>query len=673
MVKASSKFKKILIANRGEIACRVMRSCAKLGIMPVAIYSKPDREALHVITALKLGGEAYEVGEAPSSESYLNIPKILAICKEAQIDAVHPGYGFLSENSLFCAGLNEQGITFIGPPVNAIEAMGDKIRSKQLAENAGVNIVPGHLEAVSDPEEAVKIAQKIGYPVMLKASAGGGGKGMRLAYNDDEARSGLSAAMNEGRASFGDDRVFIEKFIEQPRHIEIQILGDQHGTILYLAERECSLQRRHQKVIEEAPSPFLDEKTRKAMGAQAVALSQKVGYFSAGTVEFIVDKHKNFYFLEMNTRLQVEHPVTELVTGLDLVEWMIRIAAGEKIDFTQDQVTLSGWAMEARVYAEDAQRGFLPSTGRITKYQEPAHPQGFVRVDSGCYEGAEISMFYDPMIAKLICHGDTRDHALANLRMALDDYVIRGVNHNIPFLSNLIKQDYFKSGEIHTGLIAQTYPDGLGDTHLTPQDPLMFAAASAIAWTMTQVKENPAFDPAQQALAVFFAGDNQQFYSTKLRRLSTGVFMLELEGAGHQKTIELSVTWQAGALLIYLHQGDDTIIMQIKRNGANFDLSHDGARASCLVMPLASARLKQLMPVKQPPDMSKYLLSPMPGMLMKLFVNPGEQVKAGQKLAIIEAMKMENMLYAENDGEIIALNAEEGEALRVDQVILSFA
>jgi len=667
-------FKKILIANRGEIACRVMRTAHKMGIAPVAVYSEADAEALHVRTALALGGEAVAVGPAASAQSYLVVDNIIAACKETGAEAVHPGYGFLSENKSFAERLKKEGIAFIGPPPGAIEAMGDKIESKKIAQAAGVSTVPGHLEAVTDPEEAVRISNEIGYPVMLKASAGGGGKGMRLAWNDDEARSGLVSAMNEGRNSFGDDRVFIEKFIEEPRHIEIQVMADGHGNCVYLGERECSIQRRHQKVIEEAPSPFLNEETRKAMGEQAVALSKQVDYLTAGTVEFIVDKNRNFYFLEMNTRLQVEHPVTEYVTGYDLVELMIRVANGGKLPFTQEDVTLTGWAIEARLYAEDAERGFLPSTGRLTRYIEPAAEDGRVRVDSGCYEGAEISMFYDPMISKLIVGGETRDAAIAEMRRAIDGYVVRGLSHNMPFLAHLAKHPRFAEGNITTNFIAEEYPDGLTEEHMKPSDPALFAAVAAVVQDriernergITGQEENRA--PGLPTEYSVFLGDKDLTEVTvEMARGSDGD---RLTADGREIFVETG--WKPGIPAIRAVVDDVERIFQCDRDGAGFVLSHDGARIRCLVLETRHAALRRMMPYKAPPDMSKYLLSPMPGLLVRLSASEGDTVEAGQELAVVEAMKMENILRAASGGTIKTVHAGEGDSLAVDQPILEF-
>ncbi|MEQ9490954.1 MAG: acetyl/propionyl/methylcrotonyl-CoA carboxylase subunit alpha [Alphaproteobacteria bacterium] len=667
-------FKKILIANRGEIACRVIKTARRMGIKTVAVYSEADRTALHV----EMADEAVFVGPAPSSESYLVIDRIVAACKETGAEAVHPGYGFLSENSKFATALADAGIAFVGPPVNAIKAMGDKIESKKIAQEAGVSTVPGHLEAITDPEEAVKIAQGIGYPVMLKASAGGGGKGMRLAYTDDEAREGLVSAMNEGRASFGDDRVFVEKFIEEPRHIEIQVMADSHGNCVYLGERECSIQRRHQKVLEEAPSPFLDEATRKAMGEQAVALAQTVGYCSAGTVEFIVDKNRNFYFLEMNTRLQVEHPVTELVTGYDLVEMMLRVAAGEKLPVAQKDVTLTGWALEARLYAEDPERGFLPSTGRLVKYRPPKEVQGKVRVDSGVQEGAEISMFYDPMIAKLVTGGATREQAIDRMRDALDDYYIRGLGNNLGFLSHLVAHPRFRAGDMTTNFIAEEYPDGLTDDLLYPKDTNMLAVVSAIVdYRMEQrerglsgqVEGGKAGHPAPSNLTVFLGDENPEEVVVQISPDKGGVDLLTLPDGS---VYEVATAWRPGAPLFEATINNDPFIAQVDPVPAGYVVSHAGTRASVKVIETRLADLQRLMPYKAPPDMSKFLLSPMPGLLVRLAVGEGDTVKPGQELAVVEAMKMENVLRAEQEGVVQAVHAAAGDSLAVDQKILAF-
>ncbi|WP_425406013.1 acetyl-CoA carboxylase biotin carboxylase subunit [Hwanghaeella sp.] len=656
-------FSKILIANRGEIACRVIKTAKAMGIKTVAVYSEADADALHV----EMADEAVAVGPAASAESYLVIDKIVEACKQTGAEAVHPGYGFLSENAAFATALDKAGIAFIGPPVGAIKAMGDKIESKKLAQEAGVNTVPGHLEAISDPEEAVKIANGIGYPVMLKASAGGGGKGMRLAWNDDEAREGLVSAMNEGRSSFGDDRVFIEKFIQEPRHIEIQVLGDKHGNVVYLGERECSIQRRHQKVLEEAPSPFLDEATRKAMGEQAVALAKEVDYCSAGTVEFIVDKDRNFYFLEMNTRLQVEHPVTELVTGLDLVELMLRVAYGEKLPLTQDDVKLTGWALEARFYAEDPERGFLPSTGRLVRYSPPRERDGRVRVDTGVREGAEISMFYDPMIAKLVTYGEDRNAAIDTMREALDDYYVRGLNHNLAFLSHLVAHPRFRDGRMTTNFIAEEYPEGLTPEHMLPTDPKLLAAAGAII-EFCSVNRDKAARGGSMAYSVFIGEEDPAELSLTVeigRDADTVTF-------DDGDTLEIKSDWTAGMPLFEATVGGRVAIVQIDPTDSGYVLSHAGTRALVRVVEARLAGLQRLMPYKPPPDMSKFLLSPMPGLLVRVSVEEGQTVKAGEELAVVEAMKMENVMRAVSDGVVAALHAAPGDSLAVDQKIVEF-
>ena len=659
-------FKKILIANRGEIACRVIKSAKKMGIATVAVYSEPDRLALHV----DMADEAVCIGPAASAESYLVVDNILKAIRDTGADAVHPGYGFLSENAAFAEALEKEGVAFIGPKPLAIKAMGDKIESKKLAKNAGVSTVPGHTEAVRDPEDAVKIANDIGYPVMLKASAGGGGKGMRIAHNDEECREGLIRATNEAKTSFGDDRVFVEKFIEEPHHIEIQVIGDSHGNIIYLGERECSIQRRHQKVIEEAPSPFLDEKTRKAMGKEAVALAKAVDYVSAGTVEFIVDKDRNFYFLEMNTRLQVEHPVTELITGLDLVELMIRVANGEALPLSQSDVTLSGWAIEARVYAEDPFRNFLPSTGRLVNYIEPAESHT-VRVDSGVYEGGEISIYYDPMIAKLIAYGDDRDSACEHLQKALDGYFIRGVNHNIPFLSALLAHPRFAGGNLTTNFIADEYPDGFHAQDLPLQDPNIFIAVASVV--------HQAFQNRAAQISGQVAKHNRQVqneWTVVMRDQqhpitiagNDGTYNLTIDGQSH----DVTTRWQFEQSLFVGDVNGVEVCFQIERHGIAYRLTYRGAQADILVLSARNAELNQMMPFKEPPDTSKLLLSPMPGLLVSLSVETGQEVKAGDELAVVEAMKMENVLRAEKDQVVKSIEASAGDSLMVDQVIIEF-
>ena len=641
---AKPLFDKILIANRGEIACRVIRTCKRLGIKTVAVYSEADADALHVRQA----DEAVLIGPAPSAQSYLQIDKIVAACKKTGAQAVHPGYGFLSEKQEFQKALAKAGIVFIGPDALAIHAMGDKIESKKLAQKAGVSTVPGYLAAIPNADQAVKIAQKIGYPVMIKASAGGGGKGMRIAYNDAECHEGFGSATNEAKASFADDRVFIEKYIEEPRHIEIQLIGDSHGNCLYLWERECSIQRRHQKVIEEAPSPFLDAKTRKAMGEQAVALAKAVKYKSAGTVEFIVDKHRKFYFLEMNTRLQVEHPVTELITGLDLVELMIRVAAKEKLPLAQKDVKLEGWAVEARVYAEDPFRNFLPSTGRLVKYREPV-PGPDVRVDTGVYEGGEISMFYDPMIAKLCSYGKTRTAAIDRMRRALDEFYVRGVSHNVPFLAALMAHPRFRSGKLTTNFIAEEFKGGFTAAHLPPRDPAVLAAVAA---TIDGQPGERVVMLNRQPMAVVVSADG----------IKVG-----------DRTLRIETDWSRGEPLFHAKVDGEVVAVQVDAVGSGWRLVHEGGQAEALVLTPRQAELYALMPVKAAPDTSKFLLSPMPGLLASVAVKEGQEVKAGEALAVVEAMKMENVLRAGRDGTVKVLHAKAGDSLRVDQKIVEFA
>jgi propionyl-CoA carboxylase alpha chain len=663
-------FDKILIANRGEIACRVIKSAQKMGIKTVAVHSDADKDALHV----KMADEAVHIGAAPSAKSYLKADRIIKACKKTGAQAVHPGYGFLSENKEFQKALAKEKIAFIGPDAKAIEAMGDKITSKKLADEAGVSTVPGYMGIIKDAKEAVKISKEIGYPVMLKASAGGGGKGMRIAHNDAEAKEGFERATSEAKSSFGDDRVFIEKFIEQPRHIEIQVLADRHGNCIYVNERECSIQRRHQKVIEEAPSPFLDEKTRKAMGKQAVALAKAVDYVSAGTVEFIVDAKRNFYFLEMNTRLQVEHPVTELITGLDLVEWMIRIANGEKLTVKQSDVKINGWAMESRIYAEDPYRNFLPSIGRLVSYKPPEENKN-VRVDTGVYEGGEISMYYDPMIAKLCTWGKTRNQAIAHMRDALDRYYIRGVNHNIPFLASVMGKKRFVDGKLTTNFIAEEYPDGFSDTDLPADDATPLVAVAALM--------HRAYSERASRITGSLAGHG---------KLVSNEWVVDLGGKHNAVTcdvpaggkgvngsvkvgrrrIDVTSAWEFGAPLFVGSVDGKEVCIQIDRNGIGYRMFHNGSQADVTVYTPREAELAKLMPVKVPPDLSKFLLSPMPGLLVSVEVSVGQEVKAGENLAIVEAMKMENVLKAERDGVVKVIPEKKGASLAVDQVIMEF-
>ena len=652
-------FDKILIANRGEIACRVMRTAKRLGIATVAVYSDADADALHVREA----DEAVRIGPPPSAQSYLDIDAVVAACKSTGAQAVHPGYGFLSENARFAERLAAEGIAFVGPPVGAITAMGDKIASKKLADKAGVNTIPGYTDVVADAEQAVTIAKDIGFPVMLKASAGGGGKGMRVAHDEADCREGFERATSEARSSFGDDRVFIEKFIVQPRHIEIQVLADTHGNCVYLGERECSIQRRHQKVIEEAPSPFLDEATRKAMGEQAVALARAVDYCSAGTVEFIVDKDLNFYFLEMNTRLQVEHPVTEIVTGQDLVEHMLRVAAGERLDLKQADIKLEGWAVEARIYAEDPLRNFLPSVGRLVRYQQPAEGDG-VRVDAGVYEGGEVSMFYDPMIAKLIGYGASREEAIEKLKGALGRYVIRGPADNIAFLSALAAHPRFARGDMSTAFIEEEYPDGFGPGSVSHDEPRRLIALAAVL----EYEANPSsFDAEGTAVAVQMGEDERTHFEVSVARHS-GAGVVTVDG----KAFEVALDWHPGADLLSCFIDSEAQAFQVARRGIDWALRQQGFAANIRVMKPRAAELFTLMPIKQPPDMSKFLLSPMPGLLVSLVVEAGQQVEAGQDLAVVEAMKMENLLRAERTATVAEVMAEMGDNLSVDQPILRF-
>jgi len=659
-------FDKILIANRGEIACRVIKTARKMGIATVAVYSDADREALHVLMA----DEAVHIGAAPSAESYLVIDRIIAACKETGAQAVHPGYGFLSENAAFQSALDKAGIAFIGPGNRAIEAMGDKITSKKLAADAGVSTVPGYTGIIDGPDHAVEIAKEIGYPVMLKASAGGGGKGMRVVWNDDECRDGFQRAQNEAASSFGDDRVFAEKFIEEPRHIEIQVLGDSHGNTIYLGERECSIQRRHQKVIEEAPSPFLDEKTRKAMGEQAVALAQAVDYKSAGTVEFIVDAKKNFYFLEMNTRLQVEHPVTEFITGQDLVEWMIRIAYGEKLTLKQKDVKLTGWAVETRVYAEDPFRNFMPSIGRLSRYLPPAETEN-VRVDTGIREGSEVSMYYDPMIAKLVTYGKDRSEALEHMAEALDAYYIRGVSHNISFLNALIAHPRFIEGRMTTNFIADEYPDGFFAADVPQADPALAIVTGAAmnahlmnraALLTGQVPGHERQVPQDWVVVV-----NREEHPVTVSGLEGG-YNVAYNGTDY----EVLSDWAAGEPLVNATINGQSVTFQQDKIRSSVRLFRRGAQVDVMVCTPRAAELNQHMLEKVPPDLSKFLLSPMPGLLVKLAVKAGDEIKAGEELAVVEAMKMENSLRAEEDVVIAKVMADQGESLVVDQPILEF-
>ena len=666
MPRGYNVFKKILIANRGEIACRVIKTARKMGIATVAVYSEADKDALFV----EMADEGVCIGPAPSKESYLVIDKILAACKQTGAEAVHPGYGFLSENAEFSRRLEEEGIKFIGPKHYSVGKMGDKIESKKLALEARVNTIPGYNEAISGPDQAVEIARGIGYPVMIKASAGGGGKGLRVAFNDQEAHEGFSSCVNEAKNAFGDDRVFIEKFVLEPRHIEIQVLGDAYGNYVYLNERDCSIQRRHQKVIEEAPSPFVDPAMRKAMGEQAVALARAVQYESAGTVEFVVGADKSFYFLEMNTRLQVEHPVTENITGIDLVEQMIRVAAGEKLSFGQEDVKLDGWSIECRINAEDPFRGFLPSTGRLVKFRPPAETDG-VRVDTGVYEGGEISMFYDSMIAKVIVHGATREQAIERMRDALNAFVIRGISSNIPFQAALLQHPRFCSGNFNTGFIAEEYPHGFDASMVPHDDPALLAAVAAFARLRyidraVQIEGQLAGHGRKVATDwVVVMGGRQ--YPVSVERIEAGLAITHGD-----KTYRIVSDWTFGELLFVGTVNGAPICLQIERRGLRYRISHFGLQVEPMVMTVNAAHLLSLMPEKLPPDLSKFLLSPMPGLLREVAVSEGQEVKAGEKLAVIEAMKMENVLKADQDGKVKRIVASPGASLAVDEVIVEF-
>jgi len=660
-------FKKILIANRGEIACRVIRTARRMGIRTVAVYSEADKDAKHVAMA----DEAVLIGPPPSKDSYLSMERIIKACKDTGAQAVHPGYGFLSENMAFCDALEKEGIVFIGPKVHAIRSMGDKIASKKLALKAKVNTIPGYNDVIENADHAARIARDIGFPVMIKASAGGGGKGLRVAADESEAREGFQACRNEAKAAFGDDRVFIEKFIEGPHHIEIQVLGDAHGNTVYLWERECSIQRRHQKVLEEAPSPLLDAATRKAMGEQAVALARAVQYQSAGTVEFVVDNNRNFYFLEMNTRLQVEHPVTEMITGLDLVEQMIRVAAGERLAFRQEDVKLNGWALECRINAEDPFRNFLPSVGRLVKYRPPEEIEGQVRVDTGVYEGGEISMYYDSMIAKLITHGATRDQAIARMRDALNAFVIRGVASNVAFQAALMQQPRFVAGRFTTAFIAEEFPKGFHPSNLTHDDPLLLASVAAFARRRhidraTKISGQLAGHRRKVGSdwVVLMGAERYPIHLTPIE----GGYAMSCKG----ETYELKSDWKLGEILFRGTWNGEKVCMQIERVAWRYRVLHWGTQADVEVMTARAAHLLSLMPAKPKPDLSKFLLSPMPGLLAEIAVKQGQEIKAGEKLAVIEAMKMENTLKAERDGVVAEVLAKAGESLAVDQAILRF-
>ncbi|MBM3616199.1 MAG: acetyl/propionyl/methylcrotonyl-CoA carboxylase subunit alpha [Alphaproteobacteria bacterium] len=665
-------FQKILIANRGEIACRVIKSARKMGIKTVAVYSDADRNALHV----SMADEAVHIGPAPAAQSYIVIDKIMEAIRKTGAQAVHPGYGFLSENMNFAAALEKAGVVFVGPPSPAIEAMGDKITSKKIAMEAGVSTVPGYMGLIADADEAVKISSQIGYPVMIKASAGGGGKGMRIAWNEQEAREGFQSSKNEAAASFGDDRIFIEKFVTQPRHIEIQVLADKHGNCVYLHERECSIQRRNQKVIEEAPSPFLDEATRKAMGEQACALAKAVGYTSAGTVEFIVDGNRNFYFLEMNTRLQVEHPVTELITGVDLVEQMIRVANGEPLPFKQEDLKINGWAMESRLYAEDPYRNFLPSIGRLTRYRPPVEGKtergGIVRNDTGVYEGGEISMYYDPMIAKLCTWAPTRAEAINEMRLALDTFEVEGIGHNLPFVGAVMDHPRFQSGNITTAFIAEEYPEGFQGATLDAETLARVAASAAAMNRVAEIRRTRitgTMDNHERRVGDDWVVTLQGVeHAVKIAADHAGSTVTFADGSTRRVTSD----WTPGQPLARVMVDGTPLVMKVGKISGGFRLRLRGADLKVHVRTPRQAALAKLMLEKLPPDTSKFLLCPMPGLVTKIMVEVGDEVQEGQALATVEAMKMENILKAEKKGVVRAVKAAAGSSLKVDDVIMEF-
>ncbi len=669
-------FTKILIANRGEIACRVIKTARKMGIKTVAVYSDADRDALHV----DMADEAVHIGPPPAAQSYLLIDKIVEACRSTGAQAVHPGYGFLSEREAFPVALAKAGVVFIGPNPKAIAAMGDKIESKKAAAKAKVSTVPGSLSEIQDAKEAVKVAEEIGYPVMIKASAGGGGKGMRVAFNRKECEEGFGLARSEAKSSFGDDRIFIEKFIVNPRHVEIQVLGDKHGNVIHLGERECSIQRRNQKVIEEAPSPLLDERTRRAMGEQAVALAKAVGYDSAGTVEFVAGQDRSFFFLEMNTRLQVEHPVTELVTGVDLVEQMIRVAAGEKLSLKQSDVKLNGWAVESRVYAEDPLRNFLPSIGRLVRYRPPAESVSggvTVRNDTGVFEGGEISMFYDPMIAKLVTHAPTREAAIAAQADALDDFYIDGIQHNLPFLTALMQHPRWQKGALSTGFIAEEYPDGFKPRVPEGEDLEVVAAVAAVIDHQNNLR--------RREITHQMSGERVQFASQRVVKVEGAEVRLSVSGGGREpyrvgflyqgpaKTLEIASSWRPGEPVWTGWVGSKKVAVQVRPIINGVRLAYRGIQVPVYVYTWREGALAALMPEKAAADTSKYLLCPMPGLVKAINVAEGQEVQAGDALAVVEAMKMENILRAERNGSVKKVNAKPGDSLAVDAVILEFA
>ncbi|MBZ8118977.1 acetyl/propionyl/methylcrotonyl-CoA carboxylase subunit alpha [Roseovarius sp. LXJ103] len=664
-------FKKILIANRGEIACRVIKTARQMGIKTVAIYSDADRNALHV----RMADEAIHIGPPPANESYIVIDKVMDAVRQSGAEAVHPGYGFLSENSKFAEALAAEGVAFIGPPVGAIEKMGDKITSKKIAQEAGVSTVPGYMGLIEDAEDAVKISNEVGYPVMIKASAGGGGKGMRIAWNDTEAREGFQSSKNEAANSFGDDRIFIEKFVTQPRHIEIQVLCDSHGNGVYLHERECSIQRRNQKVVEEAPSPFLDEKTRAAMGAQSLALAHAVGYASAGTVEFIVDGERNFYFLEMNTRLQVEHPVTELITGVDLVEQMIRVAYGEVLSLKQEDMKINGWAIENRLYAEDPYRGFLPSIGRLTRYRPPEEVAGataVVRNDTGVYEGGEISMYYDPMIAKLCTWAPTRLEAIEEMRVALDSFEVEGIGHNLPFLSAVMDHPIFVAGDMTTAFIEEQYPDGFEGATLEEGALRRIAASCAAMHRVAEIRRTRVsgrMDNHERKV-----GDD---WNVAVQGMSFDVVVSAYPGGanvsfGDGTVMKVTSDWTPGQSLAMIDVDGTPLVLKVGKVSGGFRIRSRGADLKVHVRTPRQAELAALMPEKVPADTSKMLLCPMPGLIVSVAVAVGDEVQEGQALCTVEAMKMENILRAERKSTVTKINAGAGDSLAVDDVIMEF-
>ena len=664
-------FDKILIANRGEIACRVIKTAKRMGIKTVAVFSDADRNALHV----KMADEAVSIGPPPANQSYIDIDRVIAAVKETNAKAVHPGYGFLSENSKFAKALADVGVIFVGPPENAIESMGDKITSKKIAQEAGVNTVPGYMGVINDDDEALRISKEIGYPVMIKASAGGGGKGMRIAWNDTEVKEGFQSSKNEAASSFGDDRIFIEKFVTQPRHIEIQILADSKGNCIYLGERECSIQRRNQKVVEEAPSSFLDEKTRKEMGKQACKLAKAVGYSSAGTVEFIVDKDKNFFFLEMNTRLQVEHPVTELITNIDLVEQMILVAAGKRLSITQKDVKLTGWAMESRLYAEDPYRNFLPSIGRLTRYRPPAEIQNknfIVRNDTGVYEGGEISMYYDPMIAKLCTWAPNRAEAIEQMRIALDRFEVEGIGHNLPFLSAVMDHKKFVSGNITTAFIAEEFSEGFTGVDLNNDKIKQLAACAAAMNRVAEIRRTKVsgrMDNHERRVGDDWVVQiDGKVFPVFVSADTAGANVMFEDGT----SIRVSGDWQPGKKLANMSANDDKLVIKIGKLTGGFRMRTRGADLRVLVQTPRQAELSKYMREKVPPDTSKLLLCPMPGLIVKVDVEVGQEVQEGQPLCTVEAMKMENILRAERKGIVAKINSHVGDSLAVDDVILEF-